>query len=138
MGASPNPEPSLWLQILMPLGILISVGLVLVLCIVPGGGPSPLVIGGIVAALFSWIGISVLWPARADRNCPQCRQESLKRLDPSNAIGLVCTQCGWSDASASGWYLAEEELEALEPLALERRAARARQAQRDESITRDQ
>ena len=108
----------------MPLLIMTSVGLVLVLVVRPGGAPSPLVIGGIVVLIFAWIGISVLWPARADRRCSSCKRRALERTDPESAVGLRCTACGWSDASASGWYLAEEELEALEPLALEQRRSK--------------
>ena len=125
MGAPKKPQPGPLLQILMPLCMLASIGLVMILVIQPDEGPSPLIIGGILALLFGWIGISVLWPARADRRCQQCKTEYLQRMDPASALGLVCAQCGWSDATASGWYFAEEELDALEPLAMERRQARA-------------
>ena len=125
MQAPKKTEPGLLLQILMPLVMLASVGLVLVLVVRPGGAPSPLVIGGIVVLLFAWIGVSVLWPARADRSCPDCKQPALVRIDPTSAVGLRCTACAWNDTTASGWYLAEEELEALEPLALEQRRRKA-------------
>ncbi len=125
MGAPPKAPLSLGLQLLIPIVLLGTVGLVVAFVVHPGGAPSPLVIGGIVVLLFAWIGVSVLWPARADRRCPDCKGDHLQRMDPTSAEGLRCPDCGWKDPSASGWYLAEEELEALEPLAMERRRAKA-------------
>lgn len=129
MGAPQKPQPGWLFQILMPLLMLTSVGLVMVLIIRPGGGPSPLIIGGILVLIFAWIGVSVLWPARADRSCPQCKADALERMNPQSAVGLLCKLCGWSDDTASGWYLAEEEMEALEPLAMERRRPESVQPQ---------
>lgn len=73
----------------------------------------------------SWIVISVLWPAHADRTCPECGSEKLERLDPSTTIGIRCSGCGFVDDSKSSWLLAEEE-GPLENLVLEQRRARRR------------
>jgi ribosomal protein L37AE/L43A len=77
-----------------------------------------------LAALGGWILVTVLWPSRADRACPECRAEALERADAATASGLRCARCGWNDASASGWLLAEEEGAALEELALAERRRR--------------
>jgi hypothetical protein len=70
----------------------------------------------------SWILVSTLWPARAERRCPGCGADALVRSDPRATHGLACEQCGWRDESASAWLLAEEE-GSLEELVL---AARGR------------
>jgi hypothetical protein len=131
MGFSKKPQLGFLLQFLIPLAMLGAVGSVIYLVLRPGGGPSPLVLGGVLALVFGWVGVSVLWPSRADRKCPQCQAESLERLDPMGAVGVICQQCGWSDETASAWYMAEEELEALEPLAMEKRLNRRARPQAD-------
>jgi hypothetical protein len=85
------------------------------------------VFGGLCAVMLGWIAVSVFWPARADRTCPSCAAPGLCRADANTTLGLVCSACGWSDASESGWLLAEEE-GPLEGLVLEqRRRTRANQ-----------
>lgn len=85
-------------------------------------------LGVLFATGFLWIGISIFWPARADRACPGCGREAVERLDPRTTQGLACRACGWRDASASSWFLAEEE-GPLEELVLRERAERRRAAQ---------
>lgn len=67
------------------------------------------VAGAGFAILFLWVVISTLWPARADRTCPECGREELERLDSETTHGLRCSACGWQDESLSSWLLAEEE-----------------------------
>jgi ribosomal protein L37AE/L43A len=71
------------------------------------------VFGGIVAVLaavpIAWVVISTLWPARADRTCPGCGRDTLRRLDRRSTVGLACRSCGWRDETQSSWLLAEEE-----------------------------
>jgi len=58
---------------------------------------------------FLWILVSTMFPSKPDRTCPQCGQGTIARLDPATTRGLTCGSCGWTDASASSFYLAEEE-----------------------------
>jgi len=68
---------------------------------------------GVLAALAAvpvgWVIVSALWPARAERRCPACGKDALRRLDERTTHGLVCRACGFRDESASAWLLAEEE-----------------------------
>ena len=68
---------------------------------------------GVLAALAAvpvgWVIVSALWPAKAERRCPACGRDALRRLDPRATHGLVCRACGHRDESASAWLLAEEE-----------------------------
>ena len=68
-----------------------------------------LVVGAGVLVLVGWIVISALWPARADRRCPECGREALLRLDPDATHGIRCGHCGFRDETRSAWLLAEEE-----------------------------
>lgn len=63
----------------------------------------------LAAAPVLWVLVSALWPPRAERRCAVCSADALERMDPRTTHGLVCRACGWSDESASGWLLAEEE-----------------------------
>ena len=85
---------------------------------------SPAWFGAIVALLVTvpatWVLISALSPARADRRCPACARETLERRSPDSTQGLACRACGWADEEASAWLLAEEE-GPLEPLVLAER-----------------
>ncbi|HIF40514.1 MAG TPA: hypothetical protein EYQ74_05390 [Planctomycetes bacterium] len=67
------------------------------------------VLGGAGGLALVWILCTTLWPSRADRTCPECGAEGLRRMDPATTRGLMCTACGHTDAEASGWFLAEEE-----------------------------
>jgi predicted RNA-binding Zn-ribbon protein involved in translation (DUF1610 family) len=79
---------------------------------------------GVLAALAAvpvgWVIVSALWPARAERRCPACGKDALRRLDERATQGLVCQACGYRDESASAWLLAEEE-GPLEEIVLEER-----------------
>ena len=84
----------------------------------------PWLTGAVVAVLLGtgvlWVAVSALWPAKADRNCPECSEDTLVRLDPKTATGLRCSACGYEDPEASSWFLAEEE-GPLEDLVLRQR-----------------
>ena len=71
------------------------------------------IFGIALAALFggalAWILVSVLWPARPDRTCPECGRESLSLLDPRSTRGVRCASCGHVDREQSAFLLAEEE-----------------------------
>lgn len=56
-----------------------------------------------------WIAISALLPSRADRRCPACGREALRRLDPRTTRGVQCSACGHVDELRSSFYLAEAE-----------------------------
>ena len=68
---------------------------------------------GVLAALAAvpvgWVIVSALWPARAERRCPACGKDALRRMDERATHGLACRACGFRDESASAWLLAEEE-----------------------------
>lgn len=67
------------------------------------------VLGVLVVVPLCWIAVSALWPARAERNCPHCGADALRRIDPRTTVGVACGACGWRDEARSAWYLAEEE-----------------------------
>lgn len=74
---------------------------------------------GLVVALgLGWVLISALFPARADRTCPQCGGEGLQRLDPDSSQGVVCRLCAWADESASAFLLLEDEGRPFEDIVL--------------------
>ena len=70
-----------------------------------------------------WVAVSALLPARADRRCPACGKEALRRLDPRTTRGVTCSACGYTDELASSFYLAEAE-GPLEEIVLRERASR--------------
>ena len=91
--------------------VLVFGAIALSVLILRAGGPDlPFVLLGAVLVLaLAWILISSLNPARADRTCPECKEEALERLDPGTTRGVVCSRCGYTDRDTSSWYLAEEE-----------------------------
>ncbi len=108
---SPSPRPHLlarhpWL--IGPL-LLASTGLGFALVMNAPGTIAIWVLGGGTALALIWILGSAFWPAKADRGCPECGADALRRMDPNTTRGLVCTACGHRDPEASGWFLAEEE-----------------------------
>lgn len=68
-----------------------------------------LVLGALVVVPAGWVLVSALFPGRAERRCPACARDGLRRLDVRSTHGLTCSACGWRDESASAWLLAEEE-----------------------------
>jgi ribosomal protein L37AE/L43A len=64
---------------------------------------------GLVVLPALWVLASALSPAKADRRCPACGRETLVRRSRDSTQGLACGGCGWVDAEASAWLLAEEE-----------------------------
>lgn len=92
------------------------------------GWIGPAMVSVLVGAGLLWVGVSVFWPAKADRKCPRCEEEALERLDPDTTQGLKCASCGFVDEQATGWFLAEDE-GPLEDLVLRQRAAK-REAKR--------
>jgi hypothetical protein len=82
---------------------------------------------GLVLALgLAWILVSSLFPAKADRACPECRRDTLVRLDRRSTHGLRCRACGWRDESASSFLLAEDDGDALEDIVLRERRFKRR------------
>jgi len=69
----------------------------------------------LVASSLAWVLVCVFWPGAPDRTCPECGRDGLKRLDPASTRGVLCSECGASDAERSSFLLAEEENGALEP-----------------------
>lgn len=85
------------------------------------GWLGPAAIALLVGAVLLWVGVSVFWPAKADRRCPTCGEEALERLDPETTQGVRCRACDHVDEEATGWFLAEDE-GPLEDLVLRQRA----------------
>lgn len=75
----------------------------------------------LVALGVTWVLVCVFFPARADRRCPQCGREELRRLDPHTTRGVVCGTCGGLDRDQSSFLMAEEDEEAVEPLVMRER-----------------
>lgn len=94
---------------LLPLVLLAAIGLGGALIVWRPEWLTGAVIGLLLGAGVLWVAISALWPNRPDRHCPRCGEEALVRLDPETTMGLRCTACGFEDAGASSWFLAEEE-----------------------------
>jgi ribosomal protein L37AE/L43A len=91
------------------------------------GEPRTLFLLGFVALAalpILWVIVSALWPARAERACPACKQDRLQRIDRGATVGVVCGACGWRDESASAWLLAEEEGPLEDVVLRQRRRAR--------------
>ncbi len=84
------------------------------------------VIALLIAAPITWVIVSALFPARAERTCPACGSERLERIDPAATVGVACRACSWRDESASAWLFAEEEGILEEIVLAERRARRGR------------
>src|SRR5262245_48987337 len=116
-----EPASSRWVGWLAPLVLLTAV-----LCGagVAIAGPTALfwvVAVALVVLPAAWLVISALFPARAERRCPACHRVELARLDRKSTVGLVCRSCGWRDATASSWLIAEEEGRPLEEIVLTQR-----------------
>lgn len=80
---------------------------------------------GLVLALgLAWILACSLFPARADRTCPQCDRRTLARLDRQATHGLKCRHCGWLDEDASSFLLAEDSGQPFENIVLRERRPR--------------
>ena len=77
-----------------------------------------------MALAVGWVLLSALWPAKADRTCPECGETSVERLDRRELRGLGCGACGWRDETASAWFLAEDEEPVLEDLVRAQRRRR--------------
>lgn len=94
---------------LLPVVLLLAAGSAITFVLRGAGGIFGWVVGALVVTSLLWVMISVLWPPTADRTCPTCGAEAVRRLDPSTTQGLLCGACGWRDETASSWLLAEEE-----------------------------
>ena len=96
-----------------------------VLAITLGRHGSPrllgLLLGALVVVPILWVFVSALWPGKADRRCPRCKRDALRRMDERTTVGLECRACGHVDETASGWFLAEEEDSGLEEIVMEKR-----------------
>jgi hypothetical protein len=73
------------------------------------------------ALVVAWVLVSIFFPARADRICPDCGAESLERLDARTTRGILCARCGRVDPERSSFLLAEEEEGAIERIVIEER-----------------
>ena len=124
----PSRAAQLFGLALAPLLLLVAVGTLQLLLQAPGA-LFGWVFAGIGLAAAAWIGISVFWPARAERNCPICSERGLERLDPERTLGLRCAACGWTDEEASSWLLAEDEDVSVQELVVSQRQEQ-RQGQR--------
>ncbi len=124
-GDAPEPARSGWsellLSLLIPTALLASACLPLLFILRRPMGMVGWVGGLALTVGLLWIVTSVLWPGRAERGCPECREERLERLDPDSTIGVRCAGCGWSDPTLSSWLLAEEEGKPLETTVLRSR-----------------
>ncbi|MBM3990208.1 MAG: NAD(P)(+) transhydrogenase (Re/Si-specific) subunit beta [Planctomycetes bacterium] len=67
------------------------------------------VFGGALALGLVWVLACSLFPATADRTCPECKRPGLVRLDRRTTRGVRCARCGFRDATASSFLLAEDE-----------------------------
>jgi hypothetical protein len=79
-------------------------------------------LAALLGAAIVWMLVSVLWPARPDRTCASCGRTSLRRSDPRSTKGVSCGECGYEDASASSFLLAEEDAGSIEPIVLAERS----------------
>lgn len=98
-----------WLSFVLPAALLAGACLPLVFIVRRPVGLFGWVLGIGFTAVLLWIVVSTLWPGRADRTCPECGGQGLRRLDPTTTRGLECSECGWSDPDESSWMIAEEE-----------------------------
>jgi hypothetical protein len=80
--------------------------------------------GTVLALGLGWILVCSLFPAKADRTCPECKRPGLVRLDRRTTRGVRCAQCGFRDATASSFLLAEDEGVPLEGTVLHERDRR--------------
>ncbi len=90
-------------------------------------GPDSLfgiVFGAVVALGLGWILVCSLFPAKADRKCPQCGKNGLVRLDVRTTRGIRCTRCSFRDETASSFLIAEDEGVAIEKTVLHERDRR--------------
>lgn len=124
----PTPQPPSRLRALAgwfvaPLALVsIAAGMLLVF-----RGPDGLfgvVFGTVLALGLGWILVCSLFPAKADRTCPECKRPGLVRLDRRTTRGVRCTRCGFRDATASSFLLAEDEGVPLEDTVLHERDRR--------------
>lgn len=115
------PRPSAWIPFLVPLILLGAIGLAAAVLALKPDSILSWVGYGVAGLLLLWLAGTTFWPARADRACPECGQDALERMDPATTMGLCCTQCTYQDPLASGWFLAEEEVEGLDDLVRQQR-----------------
>ena len=90
-------------------------------------GPSwvlGLTLGLMLGGTFLWVFVSVLWPSKANKTCPVCGEDTIRRANENSTRGVVCASCGHEDSSASSFYLAEESDEPMEPMLLAGRPRR--------------
>lgn len=122
----PSRAAQLFGLALAPLLLLTAVGTLQLLLQAPGA-LFGWVFAGVGLAAVAWIGVSVFWPARAERNCPICSERGLERLDPERTLGLHCTACGWADEEASSWLFAEDEDVSVQELVVSQRQEQRRE-----------
>ncbi len=94
---------------LIPLVLLGAVGVGAVLVLARPPWLAPLGLWALFGLCATWLGVSVFWPAKTNRECPKCGEEALVRLDDQTTIGVRCEACGQVDREATSWFIAEEE-----------------------------
>jgi hypothetical protein len=101
----------------------------LLLCAIAGAvslvfhGPDALfgiALAGFATLGVAWLLVCVFSSARADRTCPGCGRDELRRLDPHSTRGVVCRMCGRLDREQSSFLMAEEE-GPIEPIVMQER-----------------
>lgn len=65
--------------------------------------------GLLLFAGVAWVVISVFFPPKTDRQCPECGEVALRRMDRDSTHGVRCARCDYVDESRSAFLMAEEE-----------------------------
>lgn len=65
--------------------------------------------GLLLFAGIGWVVVSVFFPPKTDRQCPECGEVALARMDPNSTRGVRCKRCGFQDETRSAFLMAEEE-----------------------------
>jgi len=100
---------------------LVSVAAGVLLVVESPQGLFGVVFGSALALGLVWVLACSLFPATADRTCPECNRKGLVRLDRRTTRGVRCARCGFRDATASSFLLAEDEGVPLESTVLHER-----------------
>ena len=66
-------------------------------------------LGASLAVVVGWILVSVLFPSTTHTVCPRCERTGLRRARSDTTRGVRCAHCGYEDADASSFLIAEEE-----------------------------
>lgn len=111
---------------LVPLAFLAAVGTGVAVVLAGPRAVLAIALGILLLTPVAWVLVSALWPARAERGCPACGRDALRRIDPRATHGVRCDACGFRDETRSAWLLAEEEGPLEDIVVAERGRRRAR------------